>query len=246
MELIVSEVPAPPSPVKIPAAMPSQEATVDAKTARPDSSPRRKVLVRRAGYARGVRERGSRPRTAHSRAAHPWERIVAERLEDEITGMEGTVLTGYKIPSREGEIDIDNILVCEVGIYTIECKRATGIIRGRRNDEWTFERDSKRGVIHAQRGNPADQANSQMYALKNFLAKELPDENVFVTGLVLFPDDADLQIENVAINKFSRNAPSAFTLSAFCAAIANKHRGREIERLARERVRTIANCIRKI
>jgi hypothetical protein len=103
---------------------------------------------------------------------HPWEALSGRLLSEKVTGQAGRLLSGYVLPTEKGEVQIDHILVCEAGIFAIECKSYTASIEGNRNGPWLQVVGSQQRRIHASWGeNPADQALRGVHAARTILAR---------------------------------------------------------------------------
>jgi hypothetical protein len=150
---------------------------------------------------------------------------AAELIIAGLEGVVGVLLSGLKLPTRRGQIEIDHVLISQIGLFTIECKNFSGPVIGTLNGSWYHETPVGPEPIKCARGeNPSAQASEQIYAVKNFLTSRLGEDDdlvkkLFVLGAALFPDTANLNLENVPVNAFRGNAPGAFTASGFIAAV---------------------------
>jgi len=156
----------------------------------------------------------------HNSSANDFETLVGSTLSKCVTGTYGKVLTGFHITTSTEDVDLDNIVICEAGVFAIECKNYSGRITGTRNGKWkTIGKVGSRSVRATRGKNPADQAGSVAFALLNYLRKKVPTETPFVYGVVVFPDNAEFEITDVTTNKFSANAPAVFQLAALSVAL---------------------------
>ncbi|MBV8191372.1 MAG: NERD domain-containing protein, partial [Alphaproteobacteria bacterium] len=179
------------------------------------------------------------------RPKNEWERETGRIIVAGLQGVVGQLLSGRNIPvyqgrKRKGQIEIDHVLVAEIGMFTIECKHYPGRITGTLNGPWYCETTAGRKPIDsAGRENPSKQSSEQIYAVKNILEVGLDandelirGERLWVDGTVLFPDAAEFQIEHVTTNAFNFNAPVVFNASRFTKALrerANQKRLSPIE-----------------
>jgi hypothetical protein len=160
----------------------------------------------------------------HLKTCNPFEFRTAQVLRDRVLGHYGYIMSGYVIPASGGEVEIDCIIVCESGIFVIECKSYSGRIKGSRNSNWhqTYQKHSRK--IDSRGINPAAQVTVQVFALKMFLQQHaqqstLFPQGFFIIGAVVFPENAELTMQNIPINHFQGWDPAAFTLDQLAIAL---------------------------
>ncbi|AGY56459.1 nuclease-related domain-containing protein [Gloeobacter kilaueensis] len=125
----------------------------------------------------------------------PYDAQVGRLLVSQLT-VEGILLTGVSVPYKNDILRLDNVLLCDRGVFVIEGKSYTGTIEGNLNNVW---RTSTGDPIKSSRGNnPLQQCDAQVLALKNFFAKQ--GFEVFIKGIVLFPDRARFAIEGAGVD----------------------------------------------
>jgi hypothetical protein len=163
-------------------------------------------------------------------AAHPWEKQAARRLQRELKGVDGTILLGASLPHhRHGRINVDLVLICDRGVFVMECKSYGGRIEGGANSPWSAAKSETKIAVKSERGvNPLFQVEEQVFALLGrieTLAAQRPNESmgrVWVNGCVLFPENAAFDLGTVSADRFEGNAISAFHVTALGAAIRAK------------------------
>ena len=180
---------------------------------------------------------------------HSWERRSGRLMAEKITGQRGTLFSGQSVPDEKGEVEMDHILICEAGIFAIECKSHIGVIVGRRNGPWKHKLRGHSLTIGGTRGrNPADQSIQQVFALRRLFelhsrSDALQKARLFVTGIILFPSNTTLQLENVPTNVLAGNAPAAFNLDAFIKLLCEWPHPRPLQG---SQVETLSDIIRAL
>jgi hypothetical protein len=147
--------------------------------------------------------------------ANSWERQAAHRMKKALRGVvDGRLLAGLSLPDRKGgRINVDLLLVCDRGVFVLECKNYTGKIEGGANCGWLASKEGTSKKVGAHRGvNPLFQAEQQVYSMRARLEawmKQQPKEEQTqyrVHGAVLFPDEAEFDLGSVATNRMEGNA----------------------------------------
>lgn len=88
-----------------------------------------------------------------------------------------------------GQKEIDGFLATDRGFFVVECKNVSGNVTGTLNAAWQVGRETilVSGSSHA---NPITQIKNRIGPLASFLRdRKLP---FYLTGLIVFPDDANL------------------------------------------------------
>ncbi|AGY57965.1 nuclease-related domain-containing protein [Gloeobacter kilaueensis] len=114
----------------------------------------------------------------------PFEALVREKLTSALQkrGIKGMLVCGARVGRATRECDL--IALLETGVATIECKNATGRITGGINGLQ---------IASQSEGNPCEQVLEQVNGLKESIASTLqPEQEVFVHGILVFPNSADL------------------------------------------------------
>jgi len=156
---------------------------------------------------------------------HAWEKYSGRILSERLKGQYGQLFSGYVFPTDKGEVQIDHVLVCEVGVFAIKCKSFGGSIRGSRNGPWNqVVRGYDRRIGASWGQNPADQVLRGVHAVRGVLGRA--ESPPFVSGIVLFPNDAKLSLLNVPVNTILGTAPSAFTLNGLLDHLNGSDRDR--------------------
>jgi hypothetical protein len=179
-----------------------------------------------------------------------WEREAGQIIVAGLDGLAGRLLSGLKVPlykgrKRKGQIEIDHVLVAEVGLFAIECKNCGARITGTLNGAWHRQAAGGSELIEsAGRENPSDQVLEQVYALKNILVSGLgktddlvKSDRLWIYATVLFPDSAEFHIDHVTANAFNDNAAVVFNVTRFVAALSERtphkrYSPSELERIA--------------
>ncbi len=103
----------------------------------------------------------------------------------------GVVVYFYErnIYTPVGQKEIDGFLATDRGFFVVECKNVSGQVSGTLNASWQVGRETilVSGSSHA---NPITQIKNRIGPLASFLRdRKVP---FYLTGLIVFPDDADL------------------------------------------------------
>ncbi|MCL4486489.1 MAG: NERD domain-containing protein [Nitrospirae bacterium] len=103
----------------------------------------------------------------------------------------GVVVYFYErnIYTPVGQKEIDGFLATDRGFFVVECKNVSGQVTGTLNAAWQVGRETilVSGSSHA---NPITQIKNRIGPLASFLRdRKVP---FYLTGLIVFPDDADL------------------------------------------------------
>ena len=174
---------------------------------------------------------------------HRWQRAAAREVVENVTGQRGWVLSGYSIPAPNGPVEIDNILVSESGLFVLDCWSCSGVITGSLNGEWTERHLPWARTVGAIGLLPVDRVLQHAFALKNAIERSGPQPKLFVRGIVLFPDNADLRLENIPVDTLAGNVPSAFRVGALVRALNDPASGRS---LSPEQVDILAGVIEQL
>ncbi len=180
--------------------------------------------------------------------ANRWERRSGRLIVERCLGQHGRLLSGFHVPTDRGEVEIDHILVCEFGILAVECKDYGGVIRGSSDTVWTQGMRGKARPIVSSRGrNPLEQSRAQVMALRRFIDAALADvvaplrDRLFVIGVTLFPDSAELQLEEVVANRFHGAEAVVFTAKNLIERL-NQPVSKP-DRLTWQQIELVAGCI---
>ena len=103
----------------------------------------------------------------------------------------GVVVYFYErnIYTPVGQKEIDGFLATDRGFFVVECKNVSGAVSGTLNASWQVGKEPilVSGSSHA---NPITQIKNRIGPLASFLRdRKVP---FYLTGLIVFPDDADL------------------------------------------------------
>lgn len=154
--------------------------------------------------------------------AHPWEVTVGQRIAAHLADTNGHILTALEISdTRERLIEIDNLLVCDRGLFVIECKAFRGRIEGGLNLEWEITHGDTRRRIKCHRGiNPRHQCRQQVFTVVEALERIGARRDFWVNGAVLFPDETEFDLGSVPVNAYSRTNCPVYHLSEFIRALS--------------------------
>ncbi|HLJ45260.1 MAG TPA: NERD domain-containing protein [Bryobacteraceae bacterium] len=153
--------------------------------------------------------------------ATAWEKKVAKRLVSGIRGVEGCILTGVRMRChRGGTIEIDHLIVCEKGIFVVECKNYTGQIKGGLNGAWSALDETKQTRVCAQRGaNPVQQTYEQIYSTVRRMEEIDGEKHEKVRGVVVFPNEANIALNDVPTNRLESNSVAVFHIDPLIATL---------------------------
>jgi hypothetical protein len=155
--------------------------------------------------------------------ANAWEMTVGRKVAEALAAGHGQVLTGLEIRDRKrGMIEIDNLLVCDRGVFVIECKSLYGRIEGGLNLPWHMVEGEQRKLVQCSRGlNPRQQCKAQMYTVIDALEQiGIRRKAVWVNGAVIVPDITELALGTVPVDIYDRSACPVYHLAAFSDVLA--------------------------
>ncbi len=164
-----------------------------------------------AGVAWNEREPGPR-----------WRRAVARRISRKVQEQRTAVLIGHSVPARGGALEVDAIVIGETGVWVLDCRSHSGTIEGNRNGVWHDQYGTWTHAIGDPDTHPLDALAARVFALKNALASSHMRQiaaGLFIRGVIVFPDNATLLLQNVSINRFHGNAPAVFGIGALTALL---------------------------
>jgi tetratricopeptide (TPR) repeat protein len=151
-----------------------------------------------------------------------FERACANRLAAGLKGVKGTVLAGLLAPHHSsGMVDFDVVIVCDRGIFVVECKNYKGHIDGGLNTAWHAVSADANYEIKSSRGSsPVAQVEQQIFSMLKRVRTFRPASKVRVNGTVLFPDLTVLELGSVPVDRWDANAVAAFHVENLIDAIA--------------------------
>lgn len=166
-----------------------------------------------------------RKESENSTSINTFEQETAQRLRSEVRASHIYVLSNLTIPKpSEGNIQLDNLLLCNKGIFVIENKNYSGLITGGLNSKWYRDHDME---VKASSGiNPAEQTRNQMYALKNHINNKVLESVSWIDCAVVFPNKASFELQDILTNQFDGNAVGVFNLDQFIKSV-NKLKGKK-------------------
>jgi hypothetical protein len=156
---------------------------------------------------------------------HPktrFEQHCAKELARGLKGVHGTVMAGLLAPHySHGMVDLDVVLVCDRGVFVIECKNYSGSVEGGLNTQWHATKDGEIRDIWSCRGiNPLNQVDHQVFSLLKQLRTFSTKSRLRVMGSIVFPDQAELSLGSTPVDCFDGNSITAFHLTQLVGAIA--------------------------
>jgi hypothetical protein len=151
-----------------------------------------------------------------------WEVTVGRKVAEALAAGRGQVLTGFEICDLKGRmIEIDNLVVCDRGVFVIECKSLRGRIEGGLNLPWHIVQGEQRTRVQCSRGlNPRHQCRQQMFTVIEALERIGVRRQVWVNGAVIVPDPAELALGTVPVDTYNRSACPVYHLAAFARVLA--------------------------
>jgi hypothetical protein len=155
-----------------------------------------------------------------------WEVAVGQRIAEELADTHGHILTGLEVSDlRNRIVEIDNLLICDRGIFVIECKGLRGRIEGGLNLPWRAVHADAHAPIVCHRGiNPRHQCRQQMFAVIEALERIGVRRQVWVNGAVIVPDEAELDLGSIPVDVYSRTGCPVYHLSAFVRTLTGMPR----------------------
>jgi hypothetical protein len=154
--------------------------------------------------------------------ANSWEVAVGRRVAEALAAGYGHVLTGFEICDLKGRmIEIDSLVVCDRGVFVIECKSLRGRVEGGLNLPWQIVHGEQRTRVQCSRGiNPRHQCRQQTFAVVEALERIGVRRHVWVNGAVIVPDTTELALGTVPVDIYNRSACPVYRLAAFARVLA--------------------------